>query len=208
MNNIMLSGPDGTGKSTISDAVIKSFYEKGVTFNHIWLRFNHYTAKIINLIGRVLGKSFRIKHKWGEIGYHNYTGIFGVVYIYCVFIDHLIFNLIFKKNKIKKGKNYIIDRYLIDIVADLIVDTKNNGIIYKLFDKPLRQELKKSSAFILVCDEEIVKSRRVDINDDMVYKSKIKAYDEISSRYKIPKINTGLLSIEDASSHIVNLVFK
>ncbi|MDA9362200.1 hypothetical protein N9R28_00705 [Flavobacteriaceae bacterium] len=204
MENIMLSGPDGTGKSTISDAVIKSFSEKGIKFNHIWLRFNHYTAKIINLFGRISGKSFRVSYKWGKIGYHNYTGVFGVVYIFCVYIDHLIFNLIIKKNKIKKGKHYLIDRYLIDIVADLIVDTKNNDLVYNFFDKSLRKELKKSNAFILECDEEIVKSRRADINDDMVYKHKIKAYNEISLRYKIPKINTGLLSIEDATLQIIN----
>ena len=32
----------------------------------------------------------------------------------------------------------------------------------------MREELENSNAFILECDEEIVKSRRVDINDDLV----------------------------------------
>ena len=204
MKNIMLSGPDGTGKSTISAAVINSFLEKGIRFSHIWLRFNHYTAKIINLFGRISGKSFRVSYKWGKIGYHNYTGIFGAVYIFCVYIDHLIFNLIIKKSKIIKGEHYLIDRYLIDIVADLIVDTQNNDLVYWCFDKHLKLELKKSNAFILECDEEIVKSRRVDIIDDVVYTQKINAYNEIAIRYDIPKINTGILSIKESTLIIIN----
>ena len=38
MKNIIISGPDGTGKSSIAKAVIKKFSEKDIKLEYVWLR--------------------------------------------------------------------------------------------------------------------------------------------------------------------------
>ena len=200
----MLSGPDGTGKSTVAKSLIKSFSKRGLTYDYVWLRFNHYFSKLINLIGRISGKSFYEHYSWGKVGYHYYNGFIGVFYILTVFFDHIIFRTFFVKKKLTNDKNYLIDRYIIDIMADLIVDTNKPKIIFYFFGPILNIELHKTNAYILSCNKKIVSTRRPDIIDDKSYDKKVIAYDMISSKFKIPQFNTGVLSVEEVVSEILN----
>lgn len=206
MKNILLSGPDGTGKSTIANAVIAELKSKNIVLNHVWLRFNHYLAKIINAIGRLSGKSYYETYSWGKLGYHDYKGVIGFFYIIAVYIDHLIFNLFFRNRFLKPNIYYLIDRFIIDIMADLIVDTKRPKLVFFLFGTFLKKELKLAHAFILKCNKEIVVSRRKDILDDKSYDEKILAYELIASKFNILTINSGKLSIEESVTLISNQI--
>ncbi|MBT5491040.1 hypothetical protein HOK00_01660 [bacterium] len=203
INNIMLSGPDGTGKSTIIDAIKKELANQNIDISIVWLRFHHYSAKIVNIIGRIFGKSYKEKYKWGQVGYHDYSGVFGKVYIFAVYLDHNIFKLFIKNKKLNHDKDYVVDRYILDIVADLIVDTKNEALVFRLFDKDIRDELSQFDTFILECDIDIVISRRDDIKDDKKYTEKINAYKIISEKYNITRINTGENSIDETVQKII-----
>lgn len=202
----MLSGPDGTGKSTIANAVIRRLNEFNNNVSHVWLRFNHYSAKFINMVGRLIGKSYYETYSWGKLGYHDYNGFIGVLYIIAVYIDHLIFNTFFRKKYLKPNKNYLIDRFIIDIIADLIVDTKRPNMIFFLFGSFLKKELKLAHAFILKCDKEIVVSRRKDILDDKSYDAKIVAYKLIASRFSITTIDSGQLTIQESVNKILKTI--
>lgn len=204
MKNIMLSGPDGTGKSTIISATQKKLEEIQIHTDIVWLRFHHYFAKLVNIIGRITGKSYREKYTWGEVGYHDYKGAIGVFYIIATYLDHQIFKFFIKNNKIKQNRFYLIDRYILDIVADLIVDTQNEKIVFFMFDKLVRNELSNSKAFILECDYDIVISRREDIKDDKSYQKKIDAYNLISQRYNVKRLNTGENNIDEIVQQILN----
>ena len=204
IKNIMLSGPDGTGKSTIAESVINSFNERGYTIHHIWLRFNHYFSKVVNLIGRISGKSFYEHHSWGKVGYHDYNGLIGYLYIFTVFVDHIIFTTFFVNTKVHNDKNYLIDRYIIDIMADLIVDSNKAKVVFYFFGPILNIELKRTNAYILKCDKNIVYSRRPDIIDDKSYDKKVIAYDMIASKFNIAQLNTGKLRIDEVVSVILN----
>lgn len=191
MNNIMISGPDGTGKSTI----INRLYNV-VGYEVVWLRFNHYLAKGMNGIGRLFGKSYREEYSWGVVGYHDYQGVFGVLYVYAVFIDQYIFRILFKNKKLNKQNDYLIDRYIVDVIADLIVDTQSTALVFKLFERQLKKELTQSRCFILKCDPLIVFSRRPDVSDDRKYLDKVSAYECIAARYNIEVIDTGINEVD------------
>jgi DNA polymerase III delta prime subunit len=206
MKNIMLSGPDGTGKSTIANAVITKLKNKNIVLNHVWLRFNHYLAKIINVIGRVTGKSYYETYSWGKSGYHDYKGVLGFFYILAVYIDHVFFNLFLRKNYLKSEQIYLVDRFIVDIIADLIVDTERPNMVFFLFGPFLKKELKLAHAFILKCDKEIVVLRRKDILNDKSYDAKISAYKLIASRFNITTVDSGKLSIEESVTKILSAV--
>lgn len=203
MKNIMLSGPDGTGKSTIANAVICELNKCNNKINHVWLRFNHYLAKFINMIGRITGKSYYETYSWGKLGYHDYKGVLGFFYVLAVYFDHIFFNLFLRSYYLKSEEKYLIDRFIIDIIADLIVDTKRSNMVFFLFAPFLKKELKISHAFILKCDKEIVISRRIDILDDKSYDAKISAYKLIASRFNITTVDSGLLSIDESVNKIL-----
>lgn len=192
----MLSGPDGSGKSTLSNALCNKLESYGINVSQKWLRFNHYTAKFVNLIGRLSKKSYYEEYEWGSLGYHNYNGIIGYFYIFSVFIDHIFFTYFLKKRILKKQNIYIIDRFIIDIIADLIVDTSKSKIIFFFFGAFLKKELNESNAFILSCDKEIVFNRRPDIIDDKSYLKKISAYKQIALEFEIDVLDTGRMSID------------
>jgi len=200
----MISGPDGTGKSTIIEATRQRLINDKKYIEVVWLRFHHYFAKVVNIFGRIIGKSYREHYDWGEVGYHSYKGFFGIVYIIAVYFDHHIFKLFIKNKKLQKGKSYLVDRYILDVVADLIVDTKNNKFVFFLFDKFIIEELLNFDAFILECDVSIVITRREDIKDDKKYIDKINAYKVISDKYNIKRLNTGENSIDEIVQQIVN----
>lgn len=204
MKNIMLSGPDGTGKSTIISATQKKLEEIQIHIDIVWLRFHHYFAKLVNIIGRITGKSYREKYSWGEVGYHDYKGVVGIFYILAIYLDHLIFKVFIKNKKIKQSRFYLIDRYILDIVADLIVDTRNEKFVFFMFDKLVRNELLNNKAFILECDYDVVISRREDIKDDKSYQKKINAYKLISYRYDVKRLNTGENNIDEIVQQILN----
>jgi DNA polymerase III delta prime subunit len=206
MKNIMLSGPDGTGKSTIANAVITELKNKNIVLNHVWLRFNHYLAKIINVIGRISGKSYYETYSWGKSGYHDYEGLLGFFYVLAVYIDHGVFNLFFRRIHLKSDQNYLVDRFIIDIMADLIVDTKRPNMVFFLFGPLLRKELKLAHAFILKCDKKIVVARRKDILDDKSYDTKIKAYKLIASKFNITTLDSGQLYIAESVNKIVSSI--
>lgn len=187
----MISGPDGTGKSTIVNSL-----HHVVGYEVVWLRFNHYLAKVVNGVGRLLGKSYREYHSWGMVGYHDYQGMFGVIYVYAVFIDQWIFRFLFKNKKLNKKKHYLIDRYIVDVIADLMVDTQRPTLVFKLFGRQLKNELKQSRCFILRCDPNIVFSRRPDVSDDRKYFDKVSAYECIAARYNIEVIDTGTKGVD------------
>ena len=195
----MLSGPDGTGKSTISLQLKNHFEEKKLTVKSTWLRFNHYFAKLVNVIGRLTGKSYYEKYEWGKVGYHEYKGLIGYLYIFAVYFDHIIFRLFLrKKNLVNNGADVlIIDRYIFDIMADLIVDTGKYELVLALFSPFAKKELKSSKSFILRCDPDIVMSRREDIKDDKSYEDKRKAYAFLAVRLNIQELDTGELSVEE-----------
>ena len=204
IKNIMLSGPDGTGKSSIANAVITELKDKNIVLNHVWFRFNHYLAKVVNFVGRIFGKSYYETYSWGKSGYHDYAGPLGFLYVLAVYIDHVFFNLFLRGIYFKSDQYYLIDRFIIDIIADLIVDTKRPNMIFYLFAPHLKKELNLAHTFILKCDKEIVISRRKDIIDDKSYDAKIAAYKLIAGKFNITTLDSGQLSIEESVNKITS----
>lgn len=203
IKNIMLSGPDGVGKSTIASELSVYYKSHDIDAEIIWARFHHYFQKVVNFFARITGQSYDENYTWGRDNYHDYYGFIGIIYIFAAFVDHLIFIIFIKRRLIKKNIVCILDRYIIDIVADLIVDTKRPQLIFFLFDRFIRKELRNFNTVIIECDINIVESRRIDIKDDKKYLDKIKAYKLISDKYSITKINTGIKSISENIQKIV-----
>ena len=206
MKTIMISGPDGTGKSTITKALEMYYQSKNKSIKIVWLRFNHYFAKFVNIVGRITGKSYYENYSWGKAGYHNYHGTIGYFYILAVYCDHIIFRIFLRKKYLEDSNTdiLIIDRYIIDIMADLIVDTEKKELVLKLFLPFAKKELEISNTFILKCSPEIVISRRKDIKDDKSWEVKRKAYNYLVDKLNIAEIDTGKLEVEE----IVKIITK
>ena len=197
----VVSGADGSGKSTIINGYSELLSDDITEVNQFWLRFVSFFSKSINMFGRILKKSYVEKHEWGTIGYHDYGGYFGYLYIFSCYIDHLLYYPIFLFNNRKSihsdKVHHIYDRYLVDTVADLIVDTHKDDLILWLFSGLVTSLKKKAKIVIVTCDEKVVVSRRADIYDDKKYKLRLEAFNKIAVKYKINTLDTSEGTIKE-----------
>ena len=74
-----------------------------------------------------MGLSYYEKTPFGSIGYHRYRGAFAYFYIVVSFVDCLLIIIPkwWVRDRFNRANTQIVDRYLIDIVADLILSTAN-----------------------------------------------------------------------------------
>ncbi|OLQ76113.1 hypothetical protein BIT28_19050 [Photobacterium proteolyticum] len=205
MKVIQVIGPDGVGKSTICSQLTDQLSMNSYKSRSVWLRFNNYISKIFNAICRLFGKSYYEQYTWGKLGYHDYQGSLGNLYIILVFLDHIIFHTFVRRSKIRTDVDFnVIDRYVFDTVVDLYVDTNNIRLPLVLFSSFIKKELRESLVYCLKCDYDIVVSRRSDIADDKVYSKKLEGYKIIRRLYGITSIDTGVNEVMES----VNLIKK
>lgn len=193
----IFSGADGTGKSTIIDAFSKVKRSEGIHVNVKWLRYVSYLSKFVNVIGRLTGKSYKEKYGWGVVGYHEYSGWIGYLFIIATFIDHSVYFIYFRIRSLFFKGDVIFDRYLIDSVADLIVDTNKPNLILQLFRYHIKWLNDNCKVILLECDENIVISRRPDILDDKCYKLRVEAFMKIKNSFNLDSYDTGNKSVDD-----------
>ena len=86
---IIISGIDGSGKSTIIDQVKKTIEADGNRVGYIWLRMNHYLTKCMHALARVLGLSVKVNNEMGNVWQHRLykSQAFCSLYILTTYID-------------------------------------------------------------------------------------------------------------------------
>ena len=204
---IAISGPDGTGKSTTINAISALLQERdGVAPRVTWRRSGFLVSRIFNACGRVSGCSYYEITPYGSMGYHNYQGSIGWLYIFLVWIDCVFYYgpIWVARDFFSKGSAEIIDRYYLDIVADVIVSTGKVRAAVYVFDRLLKAKLKGINYTVLTCDVNLVMDRRPDLAHDRDYSNKVRAYKLLRRFYKLPTIDTGVYTVGRSSREVLS----
>lgn len=200
----LLSGCDGAGKSTIINTLKDSFESSGRTVKIEWLRYIHWSSRIVNGIGRLLGRSYYTEEKGHKFGYHNYHGLLGIVYVLTVFVDFKLHRSVVLRRLLRSNSIIIIDRYTPDIVADLILDTGREGLVKYLFFSDLLKDINSMNSFIVTCSEDIILMRRRELENDLTLSRKLDIYNMLASDYQIPIVDTSWSSVIQCCSQILD----
>lgn len=188
---IVLSGPDGTGKSTIVNGLSEELKTRAPT--HItWRRFGLLFSRSQNALGRLVGWSYYEKTPLGQIGYHRYRGIWAISYIVLVWVDCklVIGPKWWLRDRAWRNDINIVDRFYIDIVADLILSTARPRTVLCFFDRILKAHVREDCCFILTCCPDVVAGRRTDIRYDRDYQRKVRIYDLLRRVYGVESLPT------------------
>ena len=121
---IIISGIDGSGKSTVIEHTKTDLESDGNQVGYIWLRMNHYLTKCMHALARVLGLSVKVHNEMGDVWQHRLyrSQLFCSLYILTTYLDSLISRL--KYNRIAKRNDIVIcDRWIPDILVDLATKT-------------------------------------------------------------------------------------
>jgi predicted ATPase len=203
---IVLSGPDGSGKSSLVKGLSLHFMQAGPV--HVsWRRFGFVFARAFNLLARQVGWSYYEQSSAGPVGYHDYKRPWSFLYILLVWIDCVIIIIPkwWMRDLFGSKETVIIDRFLFDIVADLILSTHRPRAALRLFDTILKRHRSRGKCVFLVCASETVYQRRPDVIWDKSYPEKVRTYTLLRRLYSVPSLRTDRLSPEESIKKVIQL---
>ncbi len=169
---IIISGIDGSGKTTVINALTEALESKNLTSQYIWMRYNHYTVKVMNALARLLGLSVKVRNAMGEVWEHRLykNRWFCKIYVWCSYID----NLIARRKALVLDADYVIcDRWVNDILIDLGAECRMMDILEgKWFERFQKILPENSIQFVIVRNKEDIINCRVEniTNPDFPYR--------------------------------------
>ncbi|RPD98005.1 hypothetical protein EGM88_07530 [Aureibaculum marinum] len=191
MSYYYLTGSDGSGKTTFIKKLQKELKSKNIKTTSVWLRSPKITSKPLMAYCRLVGLTkYKIidGEKYGA--HHFYKSKFvSKIFPYLQFIDFKLKWYLIQK-KIPKNTILLFDRFNIDTLADLMVDTKNLELHRSYIGKKFLNFLpNRNNVIILMVKEDIIRQRKKDTLYDEQLSFKLKVYNKLGEDLNIKIID-------------------
>jgi len=190
---IVLSGVDGTGKTSIANKLFFELKKNNKKVKYVWMRgrgrvffslpllalsrFIKLTVVTLNSSGKTFSHYF-----W----YKNYA--FSFVYIIITLIDVILYNIFLVYFPLKLGYTLIIDRCPLDTMIDLYVDTKVDEV-FKYSRFFMRTIPNDALFFILDVPSDVAFNRKKDIYNIEYINQRKTLYQYLCKLYNYNLIN-------------------
>lgn len=189
MNNqaFYLCGPDGSGKTTFLKAIERRLQVDGNKTIHIWLRSPKLFSKPLMAYCRVVGLTSYNMIDGVKYGKHEFYKSKFVSYLFPILqlIDFKI-KWAVAKRKIKKDHIILFDRFSIDTLSDLMVDTKRFDLHRSWIGKSFMNLIPKNcKSIVLMAEDAIIRSRKKDTLHDEHLTQKIKVFEIIANDFNL-----------------------
>lgn len=208
MKYIVISGIDGSGKTTIIRELQNTLQRRGVRTHYVWMRYNHYLVKVLNGLARLLHlsviKNYGNKRVW-EHQYYKSPRFFKL-YIMSSYIDNFISAL--KVKKINKTRyDYVIcDRWVNDIIADIGSEFRRTDILKSNWYLRFQNILPKNTVqFVVSRPHKYLIDAREDNRYDNNFPARLDIYNSIAEEGKAIEVdNSG--SVLESVDYILNRI--
>ena len=202
---IIISGVDGSGKTTVIEGVRAQLESEGKSVGYIWMRYHHKLIRIMHAIAKLTGLSKKEMTVMGEMWLHYFykSPLFCFFYLYCSYID----SWLARKKPTKLKTDYVIcDRWVNDIIIDMGSETHKYNILdskwYKLYQNLLP---KNSIQFVVIRNRKDVLDCRAENTFNEAFYYRYKLYQKITQKPGIIKVdNNG--SIENSISQVIKAI--
>ncbi|MXR40767.1 hypothetical protein GRX01_05340 [Halobaculum sp. WSA2] len=187
---ICIVGPDGAGKSTQAEMLLKELKSRGHDCKYQWLGFNHFLSLPLLAFARVIGLSeIRTLESGRKVGYHYFerSKVISWLYPLLLLVDTLIAYVTEVAWPRKQSETTIVcDRFIFDTMVNIMLSTNQPSFPQtytgRLF---LRLIPDDTEAFVLLADEETLRGRRDDVEADESIPEKIRYYKIIAERLQL-----------------------
>lgn len=206
---IIISGVDGSGKTTVIEGVRKQLEAEGKKVGYIWMRYNFKLIRILHAIAKLTGLAYKEKTEMGDMWLHRFykNKLFCWCYIRCSFID----NWIARKKPVKlaesEGLDYVIcDRWVNDIIIDLGSETHKTDILNSKWYKKFQGLLPKDSyQFVVIRDRKDVLDCRVENKFNEAFSYRYDLYKQIVKNPEVNLVdNTG--TVENSINQVLKMI--
>lgn len=206
---IFFSGIDGSGKTVVIENLIKELNQQGFKTRYVWMRYNHYLSKLLLAVCRLTGFTKYHQIAGHKLGVHHFyrSRIISYLFIFSSLIDTAVATFLKLLLFLNRTDAVIVcDRFVIDILVDLMIDTRK----FDLFDCLWGQAFKRLVAphartfYIRRPLKEII-DVRPESEYDTTFLMRVVLYEHLVRKWKIETIdNAGSLADvhKDISSRI------
>jgi thymidylate kinase len=173
-----LTGADGCGKTTLINLVSDKLLLSGKYPVYIWLRSPKIISKLLMVYCRLIGLTKYERINGIRYGKHEFYRSKFVSWLFPI-LQLLDFKLTYLgiKRKIELNSVILFDRFSLDTLADLMVDTNRYNLHKTWIGKSFLNLLPKETKIIfLKVDELIIRNRKIDTLYDPHLSKKIEAY--------------------------------
>lgn len=201
---VIISGIDGSGKSTIIDRIKTDLEADGKRVGYVWLRMTHYLTKCMHAIARVLGLSVKVHNEMGDVWQHRLykSQTFCTVYIVATYLDSWVSRL--KYDRIAKGKDVVIcDRWITDILVDLATKTHRSNFLDSKWPQRFMKILPEGAKmFVIVRNTGDLLGCRLENRVDPDFGFRLGIYEELCKKDYVTMVdNNG--TIADSAKQII-----
>lgn len=209
MKYIVISGIDGSGKTTIIEELQKRLSAQGYKTHYVWMRYNHYLVKALNALARMLNLSVKTSYGQRTVWEHHYyrSKLFYKIYICSSYLDNKFAARKAKRMRRQGQCDYIIcDRWINDIIADIGSEFRNENILsskwYHRFQNILPE---KSVQFVITRPDDFLLAAREDNRHDANFNHRLNLYKRMSTEGRAIAVdNSG--SISDSVDFILKKI--
>ena len=202
---IIISGIDGSGKTTVINELTKRLEAEGASTQYIWMRFNHYLVKVMNALARLMRLSVKVHNAFGDVWEHRLykSRLFCKVYVWCSYID----NVVARRKALKLDADYVIcDRWVNDTLIDLGAECRIDDILDSKWYQRFQSILPANSfQFVVVRNKEDIVGCRVEntTNPDFPYRYAL--YEELMKKPEVHVVdNSG--TVEESVKQIGDVI--
>lgn len=204
---LVFSGIDGSGKTTLAKMLIRDLESHGYRVRYCWCRHESLvTSALVKVLKKI--STAEVEHSIEE---HEYThlkrgifrfAIFRVAYELFVLVDYALE----VHNKMKKLRRpydvVVIDRYYLDVAADVIAECDLGYNDARRFQGALARFVPKPAAtFLFTVPVQVSLERKNDIVSREYIVRRLNAYKVLSSSTTLDVID-GTMSIDSALSEV------
>ncbi|MDD2336059.1 MAG: hypothetical protein PHD01_05750 [Geobacteraceae bacterium] len=180
---IVVSGIDGSGKTTIINCLKQRLEENGVKPHYIWLRYNHLIIKPVHALCRLVGLSRRHDSSRGQVWRHEFyrSQLFCSLYIYLTWFDTWFgrLKLAWQLRNIDASV-VICDRWVNDILIDLAVDSRRADFLESSWTERFHRIVPVGTKnFLIVRDNNAVLNCRPECQDDPDFEFRKNMYGQL-----------------------------
>lgn len=204
-NYLIISGVDGSGKTTVINNLKIRLEQEGKTVDYIWMRYSHYTVKVMNALARILGLSVKVHNEMGDVWEHRLYKMpwFCKLYVWCSYLD----NKIARRKVMRLKSDYVIcDRWINDILIDLGAECRMMNLLdTKWYDRFHRILPEGSYQFVVKRDKQSVLDCRVENHANPDFPARFELYAKLMEKPDVHVVdNTG--SIENSVKQILKVI--